>query len=135
MATSTLLSLSCTPRATLLSKHNKTQTQSPTMSLLSPQIGQKNMLFNPLRYNNVSCPIPMKSKRVHVGGLVKASMGNKNVEVLSKEHLPVSLAKYVYDLSNKFIRERGCFTVVLSPGPIKYLRYRVFTFSYPILFY
>ncbi|KAJ1379312.1 NagB/RpiA transferase-like [Sesbania bispinosa] len=65
----------------------------------------------------------MKPKRsTHVGGLVKASMDNKNVEVLSKEHLAVSLAKYIADLSNKSIRDRGCFTVVLSGGPVKYLR-------------
>lgn len=63
-----------------------------------------------------------KPKRTHVGGLVKASMNNKNVEVFNKEHLAVSLAKYIADLSNKFISERGCFTVVLSGGAVKYLR-------------
>lgn len=63
-----------------------------------------------------------KPKRTHVGGLVKAAMNNKNVEVFNKEHLAVSLAKYIADLSNKFISERGCFTVVLSGGAVKYLR-------------
>lgn len=93
------------------------------MSLLSPQVGQKH-LYHPLRHNNVPSPIiGMKPKRIHVGGLVKASMDNRNnVEVLSKEHLAVSLAKYVADISNKCIREKGCFTVVLSGGPVKYLR-------------
>lgn len=91
------------------------------MSLLSPQVGLKN-LYHPLR-NNVSSPIQLKPRRIHVGGLVKASINNnKNVEVLSKEHLSVSLAKHIADLSNKYIREKGRFTVVLSPGPVKYLR-------------
>ncbi|CAJ2674586.1 unnamed protein product [Trifolium pratense] len=117
MATSTFLSLSCTPQSMLHSKH-RSQTQSSTMS---PQLGQK-YLYNPLRHN-VSSPIQVKSKRIHVAGLVKASMNNnKDVHVLSKEHLAVSLAKYVSELSEKYIREKGRFTVVLSPGPIKYLR-------------
>ncbi|XP_027339033.1 probable 6-phosphogluconolactonase 4, chloroplastic [Abrus precatorius] len=119
MATSTFSSLSCTPQSRLLS-NQKTHTPSPSMSLLSPQVGHKS-LYHPLRHN-VS-PIPMmKPKRIRVGGLVKASMDNKNVEVFSKEHLAVSLAKYVADLSNKFIKERGYFTVALSSGSIKYLR-------------
>lgn len=121
MATSTFLSLSCTPQSMLHSKH-KSHTRSSTMSLLSPQVGLKN-LYHPLR-NNVSSPIQLKPRRIHVGGLVKASINNnKNVEVLSKEHLSVSLAKHIADLSNKYIREKGRFTVVLSPGPVKYLRY------------
>ncbi|XP_027339007.1 probable 6-phosphogluconolactonase 4, chloroplastic isoform X2 [Abrus precatorius] len=45
------------------------------------------------------------------------------VEVFSKEHLAVSLAYDVAQLSTKFTRERGAFTVVLSGGSlIKYLR-------------
>jgi hypothetical protein len=111
MATSTFMSLSCTPQSMLHSKH-KSQTQSSTMSLVSPQLGQKHF-YNPLRHNVTS----LKPKRIHVGGLVKASMNN------NKEHLAVSLAKYVADLSEKYIREKGRFTVVLSPGPVKYLRY------------
>lgn len=121
MATSTLFSLSCTPQSRLLSKQ-KSHTMSPTMSLLSPQVGQKH-LYHPLRHNGFS-PIHMNPKRVNVGGSVsvKASMNNKNVEVFTKEHLAVSLAKYVADLSRKFIQDRGCFTIVLSSGSVKYLR-------------
>lgn len=45
------------------------------------------------------------------------------VEVFEKEELAVSLAKYVADLSNKFTRERGAFTVCLSGGSlINYLQ-------------
>lgn len=42
----------------------------------------------------------------------------------TEEELSVSLAKYAAELSEKFIRERGAFTVVLSGGSlIKSLRY------------
>ncbi|KAK7320864.1 hypothetical protein VNO77_30750 [Canavalia gladiata] len=119
MATSTFSPLSCIPQSRSLSRQ-KTHTLSPSMSLLSPQVGLKR-LYHPLKHN-VSPLSLMKPKRTHVSGLVKASMDNKNVEVFSKEHLAVSLAKYVADLSNKFIKERGYFTVALSAGSIKYLR-------------
>ncbi|XP_061358174.1 probable 6-phosphogluconolactonase 4, chloroplastic [Gastrolobium bilobum] len=111
-------SFSCTPQSILHSEH-KSRTLSSTTSLLSPQVGRKS-LCRPLRYNDVS-PIGMNSKRNNVGVSVKASMDNKNVEVLTKEHLAVSLAKYVSDLSIKFIRERGFFTTVFSGGSVKKL--------------
>lgn len=64
---------------------------------------------------------------------VKASMAattaekggdKKKVEVFdTEEDLAVSLAKYTADLSDKFSKERGAFTVVLSGGSlIKSLR-------------
>lgn len=48
----------------------------------------------------------------------------KKVDVFdSKEDLAVQLAKYTADLSDKFTKERGSFTVVLSGGSlIDYLR-------------
>ncbi|WCJ26621.1 6-phosphogluconolactonase 2 [Euphorbia peplus] len=48
----------------------------------------------------------------------------KVVEVFDKEDdVAVSLAKYTADLSSKFVKERGCFTVVVSGGSlIKSLR-------------
>ena len=50
-------------------------------------------------------------------------LNKKNVGVFEKEELPVALAQYVADLSNKFTTERGAFTVVLSGGSlIKYMR-------------
>ncbi|KAK8476182.1 hypothetical protein V6N13_046788 [Hibiscus sabdariffa] len=57
----------------------------------------------------------------------KASMagkGNGKVEVFdSEEDLSVSLAKYTADLADKFSKEKGSFTVVLSGGSlIKSLR-------------
>ena len=36
----------------------------------------------------------------------------------SEEDLAVSLAKYTADLSDKFVKERGAFTVVLSGGSL-----------------
>lgn len=48
----------------------------------------------------------------------------KNVKVFdSEEDLAVALAKYTADLSDKFTKERGSFTVVVSGGSlIKSLR-------------
>lgn len=48
----------------------------------------------------------------------------KKVEVFdTEEDLAVSLAKYTADLSDKFSKERGAFSVVLSGGSlIKSLR-------------
>lgn len=36
----------------------------------------------------------------------------------SEEEVSVSLAKYTAELSEKFVRERGAFTVVLSGGTL-----------------
>lgn len=48
---------------------------------------------------------------------------NNIVEVFEKDDLAVALAKYVADLSDKFTKEKGIFTVVLSGGSlIKYMR-------------
>ena len=45
--------------------------------------------------------------------------GKGKVEVFdSEEDLPVSLAKYTADLADKFSKERGTFTVVLSGGSL-----------------
>eukprot|EP00262_Sarcandra_glabra_P005270 TRINITY_DN1668_c0_g1_i7.p1 TRINITY_DN1668_c0_g1~~TRINITY_DN1668_c0_g1_i7.p1 ORF type:complete len:329 (-),score=54.13 TRINITY_DN1668_c0_g1_i7:233-1219(-) len=47
--------------------------------------------------------------------------GKGNVKLLvfeSEEDLSVSLAKYTADLSDKFVRDRGAFTVVLSGGSL-----------------
>ncbi|KAI4338016.1 hypothetical protein L6164_016371 [Bauhinia variegata] len=47
----------------------------------------------------------------------------KNVGIYEKEELPRALAKYVADLSDKFTKEKGIFTVVLSGGSmIDYMR-------------
>ncbi|XP_015941204.1 probable 6-phosphogluconolactonase 4, chloroplastic [Arachis duranensis] len=60
---------------------------------------------------------PLKSS------MAESQKSNAVVEVFEKEELPVSLAKYVADVSNKFTTERGAFTVCLSGGSlISYLR-------------
>ncbi|KAI4338018.1 hypothetical protein L6164_016373 [Bauhinia variegata] len=118
MAFSAAFSLSCTPQSRLLPAQ-KSQPLAPTTSFLKPQVTKK-VLCSPLRHEGVS-PIGKNPNRF--SGRVKASMDNKNVEVLSKEHLAVSLAKYVADRSNKITKEKGSFTVVLSCGSlIKYLK-------------
>lgn len=46
-----------------------------------------------------------------------AGSGERKVEVLdTEEDLAAALAKYTADLSAKFVKERGAFTVVLSGG-------------------
>ncbi|KAJ1383078.1 NagB/RpiA transferase-like [Sesbania bispinosa] len=73
--------------------------------------------FHPLRFQGFSVKHTKKSLVCEV----KASMAVA-VDVFEKEELAVSLAKYVADLSNKFTKERGAFTVCLSGGSlIKYL--------------
>lgn len=49
----------------------------------------------------------------------------KRVEIFdTEENLAIDLAKYTADLSDKFCKERGAFTVVVSGGSlIKSLRY------------
>ena len=59
-------------------------------------------------------------------GITTVDQKNKKVvEVFdTEEELVVSLAKYTADLSDKFAKERGFFTVVVSGGSlIKSLRY------------
>ncbi|XP_028777893.1 probable 6-phosphogluconolactonase 4, chloroplastic [Neltuma alba] len=47
-----------------------------------------------------------------------AKSENKKVEVFEKDDLAVSLASYIADLSNKFTKEKGSFTIVLSGGTL-----------------
>ncbi|MED6110755.1 hypothetical protein PIB30_045743 [Stylosanthes scabra] len=122
MATSTPFSVSCiTSQARLLYKQNPKQpSHNTTLSLF----GHKSSLCNnPLRYNNGAfSPLVMKPKRAHHVGVVKAQWNSRSIEVLDKQHIPVSLAKYVFDLSEKFIKEKGSFTIVLSGNSVKYLK-------------
>lgn len=48
-----------------------------------------------------------------------AASGKQGLLVFDREEvLSVSLAKYTAELSEKFVRERGAFTVVLSGGSL-----------------
>ncbi|OIW04495.1 hypothetical protein TanjilG_13877 [Lupinus angustifolius] len=86
-------------------------------SLLPSQV-EKRHLYQPLRYKGF-----FPERCVGTVKAIKFEKGFKNVEVFTKEHVAVSLAHDVAQHSNKFIRERGAFTVVLSGGSlIKYLR-------------
>ncbi|TKY55988.1 6-phosphogluconolactonase 4 [Spatholobus suberectus] len=117
MAFSAAFSTSYTLQSGILCAQ-KSNPLSLKTSLLPPQVGKK-LVHQPLRYKGFS---PKRSV-----GEMKASIkwekGYKKVEVFSKEHLAVSLAYDIAQLSNKFTRERGAFSVVLSGGSlIKYLR-------------
>ncbi|KAF7830767.1 putative 6-phosphogluconolactonase 4, chloroplastic [Senna tora] len=104
-----------------LSARVKHPHKSPTSSFFSPQLPQK-FLYRSLPCKGVSL-IGVNPKRFSPQ-LLKASMAdtaksdNKKVEVFEKDDLAVSLAKYVADLSNKFTKERGAFTLVLSGGSL-----------------
>ncbi|KAI9110874.1 hypothetical protein K1719_018312 [Acacia pycnantha] len=123
MAFSSVFSHSCTlqTQISLFSSSLNPPSLSSTTSFLSPPRATQKLLFQPLRHKRVS-HIEVNTKRSF--GKVKASKESfKNVEVFSKEHLAVTLAHDVSELSKKFIEERGSFTVVLSGGSsVKYLR-------------
>lgn len=67
---------------------------------------------------------------------VVTDKGKGDIKVFdSEEDLAVSLAKYIANLSDKFAKERGAFTVALSGGSlIKSLRYAK-TFLYSACLY
>ncbi|XP_060963621.1 probable 6-phosphogluconolactonase 4, chloroplastic [Cannabis sativa] len=66
----------------------------------------------------------LSCKAVSSTEMAAAEGKKKKVDVFdSKDELAVNLAKYTADLSDKFTKERGAFTVVLSGGSlIDYLR-------------
>ncbi|OIW02431.1 hypothetical protein TanjilG_05024 [Lupinus angustifolius] len=108
-----------TSQTCLLSSEKSNNLFLKTCSLFPSQT-RKKLLFQPLRYNGFS------TERSSCVGIVKAIQFEnwfKNVEVFTKEHVAVLLAHDIAQHSNRFIRERGAFTVVLSGGSlIKYLR-------------
>ncbi|XP_050895397.1 probable 6-phosphogluconolactonase 4, chloroplastic, partial [Lathyrus oleraceus] len=113
------LSNSCTLQSSLFCAQ-KPNPLSLRTSILPTQVGNK-IVYHPLRKNNkVFSPNRCVGK---IEASLKWEKGYKNVEVFSKEHLAVSLAYDVAQLSTKFTKERGAFTVALSGGSlIKYLR-------------
>lgn len=78
-----------------------------------------------LQFRNISLDRNKSSDCVRIKASSSSSMAaenknkNKNVQVFdSEEDLAVSLAKYTADLSAKFGKEKGSFTVVLSGGSL-----------------
>lgn len=122
MAFSAALSTSSTLQSSSLCAQKSNPLPLKTSLLFQqPQVGKK-LFYQPLRYNN-KVVSPKRSCVGKINASLKWEKGYKNVEVFSKEHLAVSLAYDVAQLSNKFTKERGAFTVVLSGGSlIKYLR-------------
>lgn len=120
------LSSTFTPQSSLLCSPKKPTPLSPTTWLLQAQVGHhQKLLYQSLRYSKRIAPIAANNKRL--GSPITASLkwekGYTNVEVFTKDHLAVSLAYDIAQLSSKFIKERGAFTVALSGGSlIKYLR-------------
>lgn len=105
----------CTLQSSILCAQKSNPQSLKTSSLFPPG---KKLFHQPLRYKGFS----PKRGAGEIKASIKWEKGYKKVEVFSKEHLAVSLAYDVAQLSNKFTRERGAFTVVLSGGSlIKYL--------------
>ena len=93
----------------------------PDRTLLHPPSTHL-FLSRPLRFKSL-CVVNLKRPVPPLKASMAETNNNVAVEVLEKEDLAVSLAKYVADLSNKFTSERGAFTVCLSGGSlINYLR-------------
>ncbi|KAG4382805.1 hypothetical protein AAZX31_14G151500 [Glycine max] len=117
MTFSAILSISYTPQSSIFCTQKSNPLSLKTL-LFPPQVGKK-LVHQPLRYKGFS----PKGDVGKIKASIKWEKGYKKVEISSKEHLAVSLAYDVAQLSNKFTRERGAFTVVLSGGSlIKYLR-------------
>ncbi|MED6110756.1 hypothetical protein PIB30_045744 [Stylosanthes scabra] len=121
MATTTPFSISCISQTKFL--HTKNPHQPPHNTLLPNKSSPSSLLCNPLRYNNGSvAPIVMKPNKRGSNGGFSIKAFNKTVEVLNKEYISVSLAKYVADLSDKFIKQRGFFSIALSGNSVKHLK-------------
>ncbi|CAK7324253.1 unnamed protein product [Dovyalis caffra] len=91
---------------------------------------QVSLNFKELNYSvssalKISRRTTTKASSMASSGITTVDQSNKKVvEVFdTEEDLAVSLAKYTADLSDKFAKERGAFTVVVSGGSlIKSLR-------------
>ncbi|KAI4307055.1 hypothetical protein L6164_030285 [Bauhinia variegata] len=106
--------------STFLSLRNPHRPSSATSSF-APQLARKfQVLHLPLRDKGVSLLGLNRKRSVQVkASMAETAKSDKNiVGVFEKEELPVALAKYVADLSDKFTKERGSFTVVLSGGSL-----------------
>lgn len=81
----------------------------------------RNLAITPVKSTRSTWKLPAAM----AGTESSTEKGKRNVLVFdSEEDLSVSLAKYTADLSEKFLKERSAFTVVLSGGSlIKSLRY------------
>lgn len=58
---------------------------------------------------------------------------NTKVEIFETHELALPLADYVADLSNKFIKERGAFTVALSGGSLIHHLRSLYLFIVPFV--
>lgn len=132
MAFSAVFSTPQTQTSLLSESLPKSQSHT-TSSFLRSQATQKSLLYHPLRYKGISEIIEVKPNKRCFGKVKALKKSHTNVEVFSKEHLAVTLAYDVSQLSNKFIQDRGVFTVALSAGSsINYLRSLSFL-SFPFL--
>ncbi|KMT15929.1 hypothetical protein BVRB_3g051150 isoform B [Beta vulgaris subsp. vulgaris] len=113
--------------ATPTTRFSTTTNQSPLISLKNPQISFTKASNFTLRLNQVSAIPKLSSKFKAKSSMAEVKSSQKdspNVNIFdSEEQVAFELAKYTANLSDKFVRERGAFTVVVSGGSlIKSLR-------------
>lgn len=96
-------------------------------NLSSPRTSRAPLIF--LRVSPIFQALSFKSVRTNFKNPISASASasasarmagqNKKIEKFeTEEEVAVRLAKYTADLSAKFVKERGAFTVVLSGGSL-----------------
>ncbi|KAK4277614.1 hypothetical protein QN277_015586 [Acacia crassicarpa] len=105
------------------------QTQTRLLSVPKPLSATTSLMMLPVppqTAQKFQYQPPKKSNRRSFGtvkALQKEDKIFKNVEVFSEEHLLDSLAHDIAELSQKFIKDKGSFSVALSDTPsVKFLR-------------
>ncbi|KAJ8775280.1 hypothetical protein K2173_020284 [Erythroxylum novogranatense] len=95
-----------------------------TANLISTQLVYTNRPSYPVASGKLNLKRFERGRKVNSSSMAGLSTAEKKVEVFeSEEDLALSLAGYTADLSKKFAKEKGSFTVVLSGGSlIKSLR-------------
>ncbi|CAN1170729.1 Probable 6-phosphogluconolactonase 4, chloroplastic [Linum perenne] len=123
MASSLSISFSPTLRTTISSSVR--YLRLPQLSPLPAYRSQLSLRSARLGFGRARFPVTPITKALSSSTAGMAASGSeKKIEVFdTEEDLAVSLAKYTADLSDKFCKERGSFTVVVSGGSlIKSLR-------------
>ncbi|KAI3845841.1 hypothetical protein MKX03_031251 [Papaver bracteatum] len=100
---------------------------SSIQRLIPIRINSSFLRSNKVNLISTSCRIQRPAKwklQSSMADTVKSSKEHHKKEIFENEELlAISLAKYIADLSEKFVKERGSFTVTLSGGSlIKSLR-------------
>ncbi|XP_054791518.1 probable 6-phosphogluconolactonase 2 [Prosopis cineraria] len=118
LSSTVFLTSSCIPqirsRPLSVPKPNSVS-QTTSLMLPPPQATHRLFHYQPLKHNRTLFGT--------VKALKKDEKSFKNVEIFSEEHLHGSLVHDIVELSQKYIRDKGSFSVALSDTPsVKFLR-------------